>query len=66
MVALKGFMGLSLVVSGARALSSTLQQITEDVGSNPNGVLLYLYKPSVVAIPTPLIIGMLIHFHICD
>jgi acetylxylan esterase len=45
-------------VSGANALSSTLQQITANIGSNPNNVGFYLYKPTKLASPTPLIVAL--------
>lgn len=41
-----------------QALSSTLQQVTENFGSNPNNVGMYIYKPTALATPTPLIIAM--------
>ncbi|KZP15469.1 carbohydrate-binding module family 1 protein [Athelia psychrophila] len=56
MFAFKCFLGLLVAVTSACALSSTLQQVT-NFGTNPNNVGMYVYKPSKLAIPTPLIIG---------
>ncbi|KAF7966741.1 hypothetical protein HWV62_37215, partial [Athelia sp. TMB] len=58
MFALKSYLGLLLAGAGVQALSSTLTQITANVGPNPNGVLLYQYKPTKLANPPPLIIAM--------
>ncbi|KZP33694.1 carbohydrate-binding module family 1 protein [Athelia psychrophila] len=44
-------------VTGALALSSTLQEITVDFGTNPTGVGMYIYQPTALAVPTPLIIA---------
>ncbi|KZP18271.1 carbohydrate-binding module family 1 protein [Athelia psychrophila] len=57
MFALKSFVALLVAVTNACALSSTLQQVT-NFGTNPNNVGMYVYKPSKLAVPTPLIIGM--------
>lgn len=65
MFALKSYLGLLLAGAGVQALSSTLTQITANVGPNPNGVLLYQYKPTKLANPPPLIIGTLIRVLIC-
>ncbi|KZT40784.1 acetyl xylan esterase [Sistotremastrum suecicum HHB10207 ss-3] len=59
MVALTSlFASLLVSVSAVNALTSSLQQITANFGTNPTGVEMYLYKPTAVATPTPLIIAM--------
>ncbi|KZP31637.1 carbohydrate esterase family 1 protein, partial [Athelia psychrophila] len=49
---------LAATVTCVLALSSTFQEITVDFGPNPNGVGMYMYRPTVLAVPTPLIIGI--------
>ena len=45
-------------ITSANALTSSLQQITANFGANPTNVKMYLYKPTALAIPTPLIVAM--------
>lgn len=57
--------GLTILLSGiagTHALSSTLQQFTGPLAANPTGVGMYVYKPTQLATPTPLIIAM----HYCS
>lgn len=51
---------LLLLSAGAsvRALTSSLQQITANVGSNPTNVGLYYYKPTTVIANPPLVVAM--------
>ncbi|KAH9483349.1 putative acetylxylan esterase A [Psilocybe cubensis] len=50
---------ITLALSGiASALTSSLQQVTANFGSNPTNVKMYVYKPTAVATPTPLIVAM--------
>ncbi|KAF4616017.1 hypothetical protein D9613_011232 [Agrocybe pediades] len=57
MFALKSLL-LLVAIASANALSSTLQQVTANFGSNPTGVKMYQYRPTKLATPTPLIIAM--------
>lgn len=52
------FKSLSAVISSAYALNSSLQQITANFGANPTNVQMYVYKPSALAVPPPLIVAM--------
>ncbi|KAF8162570.1 Alpha/Beta hydrolase protein [Crassisporium funariophilum] len=49
---------LSAAIASVRALTSSLQQVTEIFGANPTNVLMYRYKPTALANPTPLIVAM--------
>jgi len=49
---------IAAVIASANALSSSLQQVTVNFGSNPTNVQMYQYKPTKLATPTPLIIAM--------
>ncbi|PPQ85087.1 hypothetical protein CVT26_005605 [Gymnopilus dilepis] len=57
MFALKSLL-LAAAATSVSALTSTLQQVTVNFGPNPSNVGMYLYKPTAVATPTPLIIAM--------
>ncbi|KIJ31028.1 carbohydrate-binding module family 1 protein [Sphaerobolus stellatus SS14] len=57
MFGFKALFAISALIS-VNALTSTLQQITANFGSNPNNVQMYLYKPTALATPTPLIVAM--------
>ncbi|KIJ63843.1 carbohydrate-binding module family 1 protein [Hydnomerulius pinastri MD-312] len=54
---LKALTTLALAVAGANAAANQLQQVT-NFGSNPTNVGMYVYKPTKLASPLPLIVGM--------
>ncbi|KAF8175579.1 acetyl xylan esterase [Pholiota molesta] len=54
MFAFKAFF-VAAAIASANALTSSLQQITANFGANPTNVQMYLYKPTALASPTPLI-----------
>ncbi|PPQ91067.1 hypothetical protein CVT25_014735 [Psilocybe cyanescens] len=60
MIVFKSILAAVVAISYARALTSTLQPVTDDFGANPTNVEMFVYKPTSLAIPTPLIIAM--HF----
>ncbi|KAG8996719.1 hypothetical protein FRB93_000691 [Tulasnella sp. JGI-2019a] len=45
-------------IPAARAAANALVQITADIGPNPNGVGMFLYTPSKLANPLPLIVAI--------
>ena len=47
-----------LAASGVRAAQNALQQVTADIGPNPNNVGMYVYIPTTLASPTPLIVAI--------
>jgi acetylxylan esterase len=47
-----------LAATGAFAAQGQLQQVTGNIGPNPNNVGMFVYKPSKLASPTPLIVAM--------
>lgn len=49
---------VAAAIASANALTSSLQQITANFGANPTNVQMYLYKPTALANPTPLIVAM--------
>lgn len=49
---------LATVISYALALSSSLQPVNVNFGSNPTNVQMFVYKPTSLATPTPLIVAM--------
>lgn len=53
---------LLAAVSCVQALSSSLVPITDYFGANPTGVSMYMYKPTRLAHPTPLIVAI----HYCS
>jgi acetylxylan esterase len=57
MVYLKSLFVTLAAILSVHALSSTLQQVT-NFGSNPTNVGMFLYKPTSLASPPPLIIAM--------
>ena len=57
MFVLKSLLAAAAIAS-ANALTSTLQQITANFGTNPTNVQMYLYQPTALASPPPLIIAM--------
>ncbi|TFK34996.1 acetyl xylan esterase [Crucibulum laeve] len=57
MFALRTFI-IAVAIASANALTSSLQQVTANFGSNPTNVKMYQYKPTALATPTPLIIAM--------
>ncbi|KAJ8081734.1 hypothetical protein PM082_007580 [Marasmius tenuissimus] len=57
MMSLKSLSSLLLGAVGAFAAAGQLQQVT-NFGSNPTGVQMFVYKPSQLAHPTPLIVAM--------
>ena len=54
----KSLLALTACALGANALSSSLTQITANFGPNPTNVGMFLYKPTKLATPPPLIIAM--------
>lgn len=42
----------------ARAAQNQLQQVTANIGPNPNNVGMFVYKPTKLASPTPLIVAI--------
>ncbi|KAF8965879.1 acetyl xylan esterase [Flammula alnicola] len=57
MFAFKSFF-VAAAVTSVSALTSSLQQVTVNFGPNPNNVGMFLYQPTALANPTPLIIAM--------
>ncbi|PPQ86719.1 hypothetical protein CVT25_012982 [Psilocybe cyanescens] len=49
---------VTVAISYVRALSSSLQPVNVNFGSNPTNVQMFVYKPTSLATPTPLIIAM--------
>ena len=49
---------LSLLTAGAYAAQNQLTQVTGNIGANPNNVGMFVYKPSRLASPTPLIVAI--------
>lgn len=49
---------VAAAIASTNALTSTLQQITANFGTNPTNVQMYLYQPAALASPPPLIIAM--------
>ena len=47
-----------LAALGVRAAQNALQQVTADIGPNPNNVGMYVYIPTTLASPTPLIVAI--------
>lgn len=47
---------------GAYAAQNQLQQVTGNIGPNPNNVGMFVYKPTKLASPTPLIVAI----HYCS
>jgi acetylxylan esterase len=47
-----------LSATSALAAQNSLQKITANIGSNPNNVGMYLYKPNKLASPLPLIVAI--------
>ena len=59
---LKSFAAALLAVAGVRAAANQLVQVTADIGPNPNNVGMFVYKPTKLASPTPLIVAI----HYCS
>jgi acetylxylan esterase len=53
---------LFLSAQRARGAAQPLVQVTADIGPNPNNVGMFVYKPAVLAKPTPLIVAI----HYCQ
>lgn len=49
---------LAAAISGALAAQNQLQQVTANIGPNPNNVGMYVYKPTKLASPLPLIVAI--------
>ena len=49
-------------LQGVYAAQNQLTQVTGDIGPNPNNVGMFVYKPSKLASPTPLIVAI----HYCQ
>ncbi|KAF5327035.1 hypothetical protein D9619_004642 [Psilocybe cf. subviscida] len=49
---------ISAALTSVYALSSSLTQITANFGTNPTNVKMFLYKPTALASPPPLIVAM--------
>src|ERR1700753_3314756 len=55
---LKTLVAALVVVAGVRGAQNQLQQVTANIGPNPNNVGMFVYKPSRLASPLPLIVAI--------
>jgi poly(3-hydroxybutyrate) depolymerase len=47
-----------LAITGVQSAQNQLQQVTANIGPNPNNVGMYIYRPSKLANPLPLIVAI--------
>lgn len=58
MLSLLSKISLLAVVTSVYGAQNQLQQVTGNIGANPNNVGMFVYKPSKLASPTPLIVAI--------